>query len=55
MGFYFIMRLGDLMNTYPVNIVNEYLRHANLNVNRQAFYTEETLKQIFKNLVCYNQ
>ena len=37
MGFYFIMRLGDSMNTYPVNIVNEYLRHSNLKVNRHGY------------------
>jgi hypothetical protein len=25
------------MNTYPVNIVNEYLRHSNLKVNRHGY------------------
>lgn len=44
MGFYFIMILGDGMDSYPVNLVNEYIKHSNLKINRTGY----SISDIFK-------
>ncbi len=44
MGFYFIMVLGDGMDSYPVNLVNEYIKHSNLRINRKGY----SISDIFK-------
>ena len=48
MGFYFIMVLGDGMEHYPVNLVNEYIKHSNLRINRKGYSISDIFKDYWE-------
>jgi len=54
MGSYFIIRVGDIVNTYPVNIVNEYLRHSNLKINRQGYSIADIFRDYWSDFLLNN-
>lgn len=48
------MRLGDSMNTYPENIVNDNLRHSNLKANRKGYAIDDIFPDYWFEFLIYN-
>ena len=42
------------MNIYPVNIVNEYLRHSNLKINRQGYSIADIFRDYWSDFLLDN-
>lgn len=42
------------MNTYPVTIVNEYLRHSNLKINRKGYYISDIFRDYWSSFLTDN-